>query len=156
NEGKFLEAEAEYRSALDIKPSAEAHVGLGNALAKQGKKEAAKEEFQKAVAVNPESAQAHRELGTLKYKMNDIVGANTDLNRALVLSSNDTQAGKTLIELWQHQVSHNPKYANAHLGLARAYQVSGNLPSAQNEYRQVVRIDPTNPSLPAARQSFKL
>src|SRR5207244_3734283 len=80
----------------------------------------------------------------------------SDLSHALTLDPSDTASKKTLLELWQHQVSHNPKDANAHLGLARAYQLGGDLPSAQSEYRQVVRLDPTNPNLPAARQSFKL
>ncbi len=49
-----------------------------------------------------------------------------------------------------------PSDASAHLGLARAYQVTGDLDSARKEYKTVVKIDTNHPNLPAARQSFKL
>src|SRR5262249_19303534 len=86
----------------------------------------------------------------------DVVGASADLSRAVIINSKDKVAGKALIDLWQKQVAKNPNNANSHLGLARAYQLVGDLKAAQAEYREVVRIDPNHPNLPACRQSFKL
>jgi len=155
-QGKPTEAEVEYGEALKLKPSAEGHVGLGDVALHQGKRDKAKAEYQRALEINPNSSVALRQMGLLRYQQGEVIGANTDLSRALVLNPKDTIASKQLIDLWQHQVAHTPNGANGHLGLARAYQLSGDLKSAQAEYRQVVRIDPQNPNLPAARQSFKL
>jgi len=155
-QGKPTDAEVEYEEALKLKPSAEGHVGLGDASLRQGKKDKAKAEYQRALEINPNSAVALRQMGSLRYQQGEVIGANTDLSRALVLNPKDSAASKQLIDLWQHQVAHSPNAVNGHLGLARAYQLSGDLKSAQGEYRQVVRIDPQNPNLPAARQSFKL
>lgn len=155
-QGKPTEAEVEYDEALKLKPSAEGHVGLGDVALHQGKRDKAKTEYQRALEINPNSSMALRQMGLLRYQQGEVVGANTDLSRALVLNPKDSIASKQLIDLWQHQVAHTPNGANGHLGLARAYQLSGDLKSAQGEYRQVVRIDPQNANLPAARQSFKL
>ena len=155
-EGKNSEALVEYRAALKIKPTAEAHIGVGSMLFKEGKKETAKAEFQKALELDPNSGAALRQLGGLRYTQGDVIGANNDLTRALVINSDDKVAARTLIDLWHRQVAKNPRDASQHLGLARAYQLSGDLKSAQNEYKQVVRLEPDNPNLPAARQSFKL
>ncbi|MGH9549876.1 MAG: tetratricopeptide repeat protein, partial [Terriglobales bacterium] len=136
--------------------SADSHVAQGDAAMRENKRELAKQEYQRALEINPNSASALRQMGILRLQQSDIVGANTDLSRALVLNPNDKIAAKNLTELWQRQVSRNPKEVTGHLGLARAYQQGGDLKSAQSEYRTVVSMDPQNPNLPAARQSFKL
>lgn len=155
-EGKTNEALVEYRAALKLKPSAEGHVGAGAMLFKEGKKETAKAEFHKALEIDPNSSNALRHLGSLRYTQGDVIGANNDLSRALIINPEDKTASRTLIDLWHRQVAKNPRDASQHLGLARAYQLSGDLKSSQNEYKQVVRLEPDNPNLPAARQSFKL
>jgi len=155
-EGKYNEALVEYRAALKIKPSADGHIGVGSMLFKEGKKETAKGEFQKALELDPNSGAALRQLGSLRYTQGDVIGANNDLSRALIINPEDKVASRTLIDLWHRQVAKNPRDASQHLGLARAYQLSGDLKSSQNEYKQVVRLEPDNPNLPAARQSFKL
>jgi tetratricopeptide (TPR) repeat protein len=155
SQGKNDEAFVEYQSALKLKPSAEAHVGIGNVALRAGQKERAKNEYHAAIDVDSNSALAYRQLGMLKLNAGDVVGANAALSRALVLNPKDKNASKSLVELWQQQVSKVPG-ANSHLGLARAYQLAGDLQSAQTEYRTVVQIEPENPHLPAARQAFKL
>lgn len=155
-EGRTTDAGIEYQAALQLKPSAEGYVGLGDVAMHEGRRDDAKAQYQRALEVSPNSSLALRQMGVLLLQRNDVVGANSDLSRALVISPADKIASKNLIDLWQRQVAINPKCATGHFGLARAYQLSGNLPAAQGEYREVVRIDPNNPNLPAARQSFKL
>lgn len=155
-QGRVKEAQVEYQISLKIKPTAQAYIGLGNLFMRANKKQEAKTEFQQALETDPNCPAAYRQLGIAKYLLNDAVGANGDLSRALILNRNDEIASRYLIDLWQRQVSKHPGQANAHLGLARAYQLSGNLLSAQCEYIQVVRIDPAHPNLKVARQSFKL
>lgn len=156
DQGRDTAALVEYRCALKLKPNPAAHVGLGNMELRSGQKSKAKEEYQLAIELDSNYAPAYRQLGLLKLSLNDVVGANSDLSRALIIDSNDKSAGKALIELWQKQVAKDPSSCNSHLGLARAYQLSGDLKEAQAEYREVVRIDPNHPNLPACRQSFKL
>ena len=155
-QGDYSQASVEYLQSIKLKPSAEAEIGLGNIAFREGKLKTAKSRYQKALDLAPNSAVAMRQLGITRYKLTDVVGANADLTRALVQDPTDKLAAQHLIELWQRQVSARPNDANSHLGLARAYQLAGDLKSAQNEYRTVVKIDPNHPNLPAARQSFKL
>lgn len=156
SQNKLKEAQVEYDAALKIHHSGEAYIGLGNIALRENKLKEAKTHYQLALEKEPESSVALRQLGIVRYKLKDVVGANADLSRALVLNQDDKVAGQTLIELWQRQVSMRPNDANSHLGLARAHQLAGDLKSAQNSYRTVVSIDPNHPNLPAARQSFKL
>ncbi len=155
-QGKASDAAVEYAESLHLKPSAQGHVGLGDVQLREGHKDKAKSEYQKALQLDSESVAAYRQLGALKYQEGDVVGANSDLSRALVIDPNDKSAASHLIDLWRGQVSHSPNTANSHLGLARAYQLSGDLNAAQSEYRQVVRIEPAHPSLAQARRSFKI
>lgn len=156
SQGKLKEARVEYESALKVDHSSSAYIGLGNIALRENKLKEAKNHYQLALEKEPESSIALRQLGIVRYKLKDVVGANADLTRALVLNQDDKLAGQTLVELWQRQVSMHQKDANSHLGLARAHQLAGDLKSAQNSYRTVVSIDPNHPNLPAARQSFKL
>ncbi len=155
-QGRSTAAIVEYRAALKLKPSAAAHIGLGNIALRNGQKSLAKSEYQQAIETDPNAAPAYRQMGIFRQSSGDTVGANTDLSRAVILDPQDKVAGKALVELWQRQVAKAPSDANARLGLARAYQLAGDLRSAQAEYKQVVRIDPDHPNLAAARQSFKL
>jgi tetratricopeptide (TPR) repeat protein len=155
SQGRNDEAWVEYQASNGLKPSAEAEVGMGNIALRLGRKDLARTEYEQAMQTDPHSSAAGRQLALLKYDQGDVVGANSELTHALTMNPHDSDAAKALIELWQNQVSRVPG-ANSHLGLARAYQVAGDLQSAQAEYRTVVQMDPNNPHLAAARQSFKL
>ncbi len=155
-QARYDEAVIEYSAAAKLKPTVEAYLGAGGAAMKGGHQLQAKKYFQDALELNPDSEPALRELGIARYHLKDYAGANADLTRALVINSSDKEAARTLLELWHHQVASRPTDANSHLGLARAYQVAGDLPAAQNEYKTVVKIHPQHPNLPTARQSFKL
>lgn len=155
-QSRSQEAVVEYAESLRFKPTAEAHIGLGDAHWRSGRKDLAKTEYQRALELNQKSSLAYRQLGILKYQENDIVGANADLSKALILNPNDKPAGTHLVELWRAQVSRSPNLANSHMGLARAYQLTGDLTTAQSEYREVVKLEPTHPALPQARKSFKV
>ena len=155
-QASYTEANKEIASAMRIKDTSDVHVSMGDLAYKQGNVETARSEYAKALQMDPESGAALRQTGIFKLHENDIAGANKDLSRALIINSKDKEAGLALQKIWQGQVAKNPTSANAHLGLARAYQLSEELPAAQAEYREVVKLDPQHPSLPGARQSFKL
>lgn len=155
SQNKNGEATVEYKASIKLKDNPSAHIGLGDIAVRGGQRRLAITEYQRAVEINPHSWVAFRQMGRLKSESGDLVGANLNLSQAIYLHPADKIAGQTLVELWQHQVARSPADVTNRLGLARAYQLTGDLRSAQSEYRQAVRLDPENPSLPAARESFK-
>lgn len=155
-QNKNTDAFVEYRISANITATSAAYIGLGNIAYRFGEMKEAKGFYGQAVSIEPSSPSAHRQLGLFDLAINDLVGANSELSRTLILDPRDQVAGRSLVGLWQRQVSMNTNDVNNHLGLARAYLLAGDLKSAQLEYRQVVLIDPQNPQLPAARMGFKL
>jgi tetratricopeptide (TPR) repeat protein len=113
------------------------------------------EEYTQMFEIDYNSSTALRQRALMRYANQDVVGANSDLSRALTLNPNDRAAAEILLDLWRRQVSAYPKSVNSHLGLARAFLLTGDLDSAQAEYKEVVRLDPENPQLPAARAYVK-
>jgi tetratricopeptide (TPR) repeat protein len=152
----FTGANREIQAALRIRNTAEVRATMGDLAAKQGNVALAKTEYAKALQLDPNSVTALRQAGLFKVSQNDLIGANKDLSRALYYDPKDKEAGAALQRIWHEQIAKNPSSSNAHLGLARAYQLSDELQLAQVEYKEVVKLDPQHPSIPAARQSFKL
>lgn len=160
SQGKTLEAAIEYRAALHNSPQLDSHsealVGLGNIAAHHKDLTNAKANYEAALQQNPNSSSALRQYGLFQYKQNELINANRNLSKALIVNPADAAAKEKLIELWQQQVAVRPNDAITHLGMARAYQLAGDLKSAQAEYKTVVKIDPNHPNLPQARESFKI
>lgn len=160
SQGKTLEAAIEYRAALhnpaQLDSHSEALVGLGNIAAHHKDFTNAKANYEAALHQNPNSSTALRQYGLFQFKQNELINANRNLSKALIVNPSDVAAKEKLIELWQQQVATRPDDAVTHLGMARAYQLSGDLKSAQAEYKTVVKIDPNHPNLPQARESFKI
>jgi tetratricopeptide (TPR) repeat protein len=133
-------------------PQGNAYAAINSAAAAQ---QAAMRQYTQSFDIDLNSSDALKQRGLYRYAMGDLVGANSDLSKALSLSPHDKQAAEALLDLWRRQVSANPMAVNGHLGLARAYLQIGDLESAQAEYRVVVKLDPENPHLPAARKCVK-
>ncbi|PWT98285.1 MAG: hypothetical protein C5B53_06930 [Candidatus Melainabacteria bacterium] len=136
-------------------PQLNAYSAISNAAALQKATAAAMRQYTQGFEIDLNSSDALKQRGLYRYAMGDLVGANSDLSKALSLSPNDKPAAEALLDLWRRQVAANPMAANGHLGLARAYLQIGDLESAQAEYRVVVKLDPQNPHLPAARKYVK-
>jgi tetratricopeptide (TPR) repeat protein len=154
-QNRHMEAAVEYKVAARLAPSEAAHIKTGDASIKAGNLPQARTAYQSALELNPDSSAALRKLGVALYHMHDYAGASADLTRALVINPNDGEAASNLINLWKEQVHSRPSDPNSHLGMARAYQVAGDLNAAHQEYKKVVQLNPNHPHLPAARQSFK-
>lgn len=155
SQGRYAEAKVEYLASLPVKITAPAYVGLGRVAEKLKGTGAGRSDFEAALQIDANSSSAHCQMGICYLNENNVVSANSELSRALILDQTNREAGESLVKLWKNQVARLAD-ANSHLGLARAYQLMGDLKSAQDEYKIVVELDPQNPSLPAARQSFKL
>jgi tetratricopeptide (TPR) repeat protein/TolB-like protein len=121
----FEEAIKAYAKAIDLRPFyADAHVGLGDALAAKGEVDPAVAAYQRGVEHNPMNAKVHVSLGKLYYA-----------EKGLYYES--VNAYKKAIDL-------DPTYLDARMGLAEVYEDKGLYQEAIDEYRKVVDADAKN------------
>jgi tetratricopeptide (TPR) repeat protein len=121
----FEEAIKAYAKAIDLRPFyAEAHVGLGDALAAKGDVDPAIAAYQRGVEYNPMNAKVHVSLGKIYYA-----------EKGLYYES--VTAYKKAIDL-------DPGYLEARMGLAEVYEDKGLYQEAIEEYRRVVEADAKN------------
>jgi tetratricopeptide (TPR) repeat protein len=121
----FEEAIKAYSKAIDLRPFfAEAHVGLGDALAAKGDVDPAVAAYRKGLEYNPMNAKVHVSLGKIYYS-----------EKGLYYES--VTAYKKAIEL-------DPTYLDARTGLAEVYEDKGLYKEAIEEYRKVVDADAKN------------
>jgi tetratricopeptide (TPR) repeat protein len=121
----FDEAIKAYGKAIELRPFyAEAHVGLGDALAAKGEVDPAVAAYQKGLEYNPMNAKVHVSLGKIYYS-----------EKGLYYES--VTAYKKAIDL-------DPGYLDARMGLAEVYEDKGLYKEAIDEYRKVVDADAKN------------
>jgi len=121
----FEDAIKAYAKAIDLRPFyADAHVGLGDALAAKGEVDPAVAAYQRGVEHNPMNAKVHVSLGKLYYA-----------EKGLYYES--VNAYKKAIDL-------DPTYLDARMGLAEVYEDKGLYKEAIEEYRKVVDADAKN------------
>lgn len=95
-----------YRAALEMHPSAEAHVQLASAYSQQGRYEDAIDECMLALELDPEYGEAYNSLGVYLMAMDCYESAISWLEKAIA-------------------VPNYPNRAAAYMNLARAYQHFG-------------------------------
>jgi len=144
------------------------HVNNDNKTVKQGAQDgiAAAE---KAVALNPNSSEAHRLNGDLTGELIGVVfmggmrhgkHAGDEFDKAIQLDPNNAEAytGRAIgyfftpstfggskdkaVEYLQKALSINPNLGRAHIWLAQVYQLEGKHEDAQREINEALRIDP--------------
>ncbi|MGH9970351.1 MAG: tetratricopeptide repeat protein [Pyrinomonadaceae bacterium] len=122
NAGRATDAEREVRRALRINAGvAEAHTLLGVVLASRGNANAdALEALSQAVALNPNSFDAHFYLGRVLYATKDYTGAVKELRSAVGL---------------------NLRHPEARFFLGTSLEALGESGAAMTEYRELVKID---------------
>jgi tetratricopeptide (TPR) repeat protein len=121
----FEEAVKAYNKAIEVRPFyAEAHVGLGDALAAKGEVDKAIASYQRGIEHNPMNAKVHVSLGKIYYT-----------EKGLYYES--VTAYKKAIDL-------DPGYLDARMGLAEVYEDKGLYREAIEEYRRVVEADAKN------------
>jgi tetratricopeptide (TPR) repeat protein len=121
----FEEAIKAYAKAIDLRPFfAEAHIGLGDALAAKGDVDPAVAAYQKGIEYNPMNAKVHVSLGKIYYA-----------EKGLYYES--VTAYKKAIDL-------DPTYLEARMGLAEVYEDKGLYKEAIEEYHKVVDADAKN------------
>jgi tetratricopeptide (TPR) repeat protein len=121
----FDQAVEAYHKAIERRPFyAEAHVGLGDALAAKGDIDSAIAAYQRALTHNPVNSRVHVSLGKIYYN-----------EKALYYEA--VNAYKRAIDLDQRSVE-------ARMGLGEIYEDKGLYREAIEEYRRVIEAEPAH------------
>ncbi|MBP9091134.1 tetratricopeptide repeat protein [bacterium] len=144
----------EYQQAMQLDPGARTYVKMGDMSMRYGQAANALNWYRQAVVKDTNYGPAHRQLGLIYMMQKDYTSAAASLRKAVIIDAKDNAAGLALIDIWRKQVSMNPELAENHLGLAGAFQLTGDYQSAAGEYLQVEQLDPGNARLAPGRESL--
>lgn len=168
--GRPVDAETEYRRALELKPEGKqlvvAHAGLGAVLAAQHRTAEALPELQLAVQLKPESAEGHYNLGTAFAELGRYPEAASELTAAVRLRSDDAEAHRRLAVVLAAQGKQNeaadefaavaqlqPGDAVVQRNLAVALARAGRLDEAITHFSEALRL---RPDFKAAREDLQI
>ena len=157
-QGKYAEAVAEYRKAIEKNPKAiDLHYRLGRALLQQSHDpaglEQARREFQAELALNPSDAAAEYQVGqvlTAEQKKSE-AGAHferaaelrPDFPEALIAVAklrSDARRYADAIALLERAVKLQPRNESAHYNLMLAYRNAGRTAEAQREKTELDKL----------------
>jgi len=135
DQGKYAEAEIEYRSALQVDPnSADAHERLASAYVNLGDWNRAVVELQRTVDLHPNNARAQLNLGNL------------------VLAGGDFDQARQICSALLQQ---DPNNADAHSLLANVAEGQGKHDEATNEIAKAISLKPDNAAFYVTRGAFE-
>jgi len=156
--GRFADAEQEYRAAVNLAPNdADLHFNLGLALGQEGNAQGAVGEFREAVRLNPNNEWAHGNLGIALGNTGDWDGEIAEERAALRINPNNEPAHVGLgvalgskgdldgeITEERKALSINPNNDMAHVYLGIAEGSKGDFDSEVSEEREAIRLNPNN------------
>ena len=133
------------------------HVELGIEYAEKDELQKAIAEFERAIELDPNNADAYRNLGTVTYRSGRAEDAMTAYEQAVELNPNHGEAYGDLtwvyIELGklpeaivagEKAVELAPDYAAAHNNLGIAYARQDRIEEAIGEYQEAIRLNPND------------
>ncbi|PLZ04362.1 hypothetical protein CY652_01445 [Burkholderia sp. WAC0059] len=120
--GRFADAEAYWRRAIDAKPDAvEAYYSLLPVLKKDGRQPDMEALLRRLIDARPDYAEAHNDLGVVLANLDRLPEAQASYRRALAL---------------------RPDYPEACYNLGNAFKLGRRLPEAEAAYRQALALSP--------------
>jgi protein O-mannosyl-transferase len=156
-QGRFDEAVAHYAAAARIKPDYLYYFNLANAQVDAGKLAEAVAIYQQALRLNPNSSQAHHNLGLALQALGQSEAAMTEFRVALQLQPDYESAEHNLanrladagrldeaIVHYQAAARLDPNHAETYNGLGICYAMQGELPEAERQFREAVRLKPNH------------
>ena len=150
-QGRYRDAAAEYRKAIEKNQAAlNLHYRLGRALLLESHDPAnlreARKEFEAELALNPDDAVSHYQVGQILLAEQNSAGAAARFERAVSLSpdfpealvalaktKSDAKKYKEAIPLLERAVKLQPASESAHYSLMIAYRNDGRMQDAQRE-----------------------
>ncbi|MGH9703356.1 MAG: TonB family protein [Candidatus Acidiferrales bacterium] len=134
----YSDAGQEFGKVAKLQPGiSAAHQGLARVAMAQRDWDAGGDEWREYVRLVPDSIDAHLQLGICLVKTAERLGAE---------AQDATQALKDAIEHLRETVQMDPKLAEAHFWLTRAYTQIGNFAAAREEMQATLNLEPNNPT----------
>jgi tetratricopeptide (TPR) repeat protein len=135
------------------------HYNLGTILSKKGLTEAAEQEFNTALAIDPAHGGARYNLGVLSAAKGDLVKAREDYEAAIRIDPTLAEAHNSLgvllstegrmdeaIKCYRQALRISPLLADARNNLGAAVAARGDIKAALVEFEEAVRLAPDNRS----------
>jgi S1-C subfamily serine protease/Flp pilus assembly protein TadD len=148
-------ATAYYNLSLENRKISDTYVALGTISLDAGNYDKAIALFEQALKLNPNFNEALVSMGTAYYRKSDYLTALQYLQRAVAVSPNNPKAHfllgnisvvikkYDLAILFYHQaIYYNPTFAEAYMGLYKAYQLSGETQKAEANRRRALELNP--------------
>ena len=158
NAGQARAAAAAFREALAADPkNARLHLGAGMAASLERRDADARDEFDRALALDPKLAQARALLGQIQYRMGDRALA-VRTYETLVAMTPDDRGARTTLERWQREAELHDRMRQAvgsHIivsfeGPAQAALAAEALKYLDDAYWRIGQLLGTYPSEPIA------
>jgi protein O-mannosyl-transferase len=134
-----------------------AHAGLGNALLQDGKIDEAMGNYQDAVQIKPDYADARNNLGNILLQKGRVEEAITQFQKTLQIKPDNADARYNLglsfhqqgrldeaISQYEKALKIKPDYAKAHYNLGNALLQKGRADEAIAQYQKALDIEPDN------------
>ncbi|MCP3676135.1 MAG: tetratricopeptide repeat protein, partial [Deltaproteobacteria bacterium] len=155
---RYDEAERLYKEVLVTDPTShEALKGLAKTYALMGNLTDAILHLEQGIALYPDDAELHKELGTVLAWEKEFQKAIVSLQRAVKLSPNYVEAYRTMGDVYTWMKSHKeaagayrsaadlePDNIESYLQLAQTYRTLGQNRMAEENLKSALRIDPEN------------
>ena len=138
-----------------------AHINLGDDLLKMGRADEATVQFQAALQIHPNSAQAHNNLGSILAQKNETDEAIAHFQKALQIQPQNWQAHGNLARVFFYQLGRadeavaqcqqaleiRPGLAQAHLTLGDILLQKGQDAGALAHYQKALQTEPDSPAI---------
>ena len=154
-EGKFSDAETEYKQALALDPSSDAVIALANLYMRGRRFPQAEEYLYKVVAAQPENAAAHIQLGRVLAAEGKNDGAAIELQAGAKLAPTDMAVRRDLADLYttlgkndqaevvyRELLAKSPNDPALHQGLGQSLLRQKKFPEAQQEFLTLIKLKP--------------
>jgi len=151
--------------------SAREYVARGEASLKAGKWEQAYADFNQAIELEPDNAEAYRYRGATFYKLGDAKTALKDYNQAITLDPNNSDlflnrgilqadsgdSQNALVDL-DEAIRLNPKNAMAYHMRAKVHAenifIEESMDQATEDFEQAIKLNPEDPQVYVSRAEF--
>jgi len=154
--GYWKDSETLFRHTAEVtKNNYIAYNNVGAALLDEGQTEEAMGQFQEAILINPEDAEAHYNLGVALFKKNKTNAATSEFREAIRIKPDYAQAHNNLgtallnqgqtdnaASQFQEATRLKPDYAEAHYNLGVALFNQGQTGEAASQFQEAVRLKP--------------
>jgi tetratricopeptide (TPR) repeat protein len=154
-QGKFADAESEYKQAVALDPSSDAVTGLANIYMRGRRLPEAKEYLRKLIAAHPDQAAAHLQLGQILADEGKNDDAIAELQTGVKLAPKDSAAQRDLADLYfaakkndQAEAAYrallaaNQKDADLHHALGKSLLEQKKFADAEKEFIAAVSLKP--------------